>query len=110
MLEAAIERQVRTVVVIRGLRGLTEQGRGRAGARDLYERISMHLDAHDDLGIVIADKPGGGVREDGRWLAETLPLTDGGTEYVAHKPQGSAIRSAPPGRVALLLPARQGFG
>lgn len=42
----------------------------------------MHLDAHDDLGIVIADKPGGGPREDGRWLAEALPLTDGGTEYV----------------------------
>jgi hypothetical protein len=83
MLEAAIAQQVRTVVVIRDFgvsRIKTEVGHELL--RYLYERISMHLDAHDDLGIVIADKPGGGAREDGRWLAETLPLTDGGTEYV----------------------------
>jgi len=83
MLEAAIERQVRTVVVIRDF-GIsrTRATVGQELLRYLYERISMHLDAKDDIGIVIADKPGGGPREDGRWLAETLPLTDGGTEYV----------------------------
>jgi hypothetical protein len=84
MLEAAIAQQVRTVVVIRdfGVSRIKEEV-GHELLRYLYERISMHLDAHDDLGIVIADKPGGGAREDGRWLAETLPLTDGGTEYIA---------------------------
>jgi Protein of unknown function (DUF3800) len=84
MLEAAITRQVRTVVVIRdfGVSRIRAEV-GQELLRYLYERISMHLDANDELGIVIADKPGGGPREDGRWLAETLPLTDGGTEYVA---------------------------
>jgi hypothetical protein len=84
MLEAAIARQVRTVVVIRdfGVSRIRAEV-GQELLRYLYERISMHLDASDELGIVIADKPGGDPREDGRWLAETLPLTDGGTEYVA---------------------------
>ena len=31
---------------------------------------------------MIADKPGGGHKEDSRWLAETLQLTSDGTEYV----------------------------
>jgi hypothetical protein len=48
----------------------------------LYERVSMHLADHDDIGIMIADKPGGGAREEKRWLAESLDLTGDGTEYV----------------------------
>jgi hypothetical protein len=55
---------------------------GRVILEWLYERISMHLGDHDDIGIVIADKPGGGPREDSRWLADTLHLTNDGTEYV----------------------------
>jgi hypothetical protein len=84
MLEAALERQIRTVVVISnfGISRIKAEVGHEELLRYLYERISMHLDAHGDLGIVIADKPGGGAKEDGRWLAETLPLTDGGTEYV----------------------------
>jgi hypothetical protein len=31
----------------------------------------MHLSGYDDFGIVIADKPGGGPKEDSRWLADT---------------------------------------
>jgi hypothetical protein len=42
----------------------------------------MHLADHDDIGIVIADKPGGGHREDTKFLADTLALTSYGTKYV----------------------------
>jgi hypothetical protein len=86
MLEAAIERQIRTVVVIvdhaAAYTSYSEAEVGREILRWLYERVSMHLADHDDIGIMIADKPGGGHREDSRWLAETLQLTSDGTEYV----------------------------
>jgi hypothetical protein len=48
----------------------------------LFERISMYLANHADPGVVVADKPGGGAREEKQWLAETLQLTNDGTEYV----------------------------
>jgi hypothetical protein len=42
----------------------------------------MHLGDNHDVGIVIADKPGDGPREDSRWLGETLRLTNDGTRYL----------------------------
>lgn len=42
----------------------------------------MYLSDHDDVGMVIADKPGGGSVQETRWLAGTLKLTNDGTEYV----------------------------
>ena len=42
----------------------------------------MYLGDHSDVGIMIADKPGGGAKEEKRWLASTLQLTNDGTEYV----------------------------
>ena len=55
---------------------------GKTILKWLYERVSMHLGDHDDVGIMIADKPGGGAKEEKRWLADTLELTSDGTEYV----------------------------
>jgi len=86
MLEAAIERQIKTVVVMidhaAAYTSCSEAEVGREILRWLYERVSMHLADHNDIGIMIADKPGGGHREDSRWLAQTLQLTSDGTEYV----------------------------
>jgi hypothetical protein len=86
MLEAAIERRVRTVTVIidhdARYQSYTKPELGRTILKWLYERVSMHLGDHDDIGIMIADKPGGGTREEKLWLAETLELTSDGTEYV----------------------------
>jgi hypothetical protein len=86
MLEAAVDRQIRTAVVIidHGKRytGRSKAEVGREILKWLYERISMHLSDHDDFGIVIADKPGEGPKEDSRWLADTLQLTNDGTEYL----------------------------
>ena len=35
-----------------------------------------------DIGLVIADKPGGGSAEENKWLAASLDLTNHGTEYI----------------------------
>lgn len=85
MLEEAIRCQVRTVVVIVNQQAPQGRSAAQAGAKILkwlYERVSMHLGDKNDFGIMIADKPGGGHREDSRWLGETLRLTNDGTRYV----------------------------
>ena len=47
----------------------------------LYDKVSMCLKIMDGHAVVIADEPGGGPANQRAWLAETLPLTDEGTEY-----------------------------
>jgi hypothetical protein len=86
MLDAALEREIRTIVVIidhsAAYTGLPKAEVGKVILKWLYERIPMHLGDHNHIGIMISDKPGGGHREDTRWLADTLELTSDGTEYV----------------------------
>jgi hypothetical protein len=86
MLEAAIAHDIRTVVVvIDHSKRYTSRSAAEVGEvilKWLYERLSMHLADHNDIGIVIADKPGGGAKQDSQWLADTLQLTNDGTEYV----------------------------
>jgi hypothetical protein len=86
MLEEAIRRQVRTVVVIvdhhQPLQGRSQAQADMKMLKWLLERVSMHLGDNRDVGIVVADKPGGGHREDSRWLGETLRLTSYGTRYL----------------------------
>jgi hypothetical protein len=86
MLEAALDCQVRTVTVIidhgAAYKSFSKAEVGKTILKWLYERVSMHLADHGDVGIMIADKPGGGSREEKRWLADTLNLTDDGTEYI----------------------------
>lgn len=84
MLQAAIDRDIRSAVVIWD-RGNVPWERDKVAPeilKYLYERIEMCLDDHDDLGAVIADVPGGGQVQHAKWLAETLPLTERGTVYV----------------------------
>ena len=86
MLEAAIDLGIQSMVVIVDhsatytSRSVTDLG--AIILKWLYERITMHLGDRHELGIVIADKPGGGPSQEGKWLAGTLDLTDNGTEYV----------------------------
>lgn len=86
MLEAAAAHQVRTVTVILDRSAAyTRHSKALVGKeilKWLYERVSMLLGDYNDAGIMIADKPGGGAREEKRWLADTLALTNDGTEYV----------------------------
>ncbi|MGH3881060.1 MAG: DUF3800 domain-containing protein [Actinophytocola sp.] len=89
MLEAAQRRGVKSVVVIvdhdRAYRQKSQAEIGVIMLKWLYERISMHLRDRevDDIGMIIADKPGGGSAQESKWLAASLELTDYGTEYVS---------------------------
>jgi hypothetical protein len=86
MLEAAQRRGVKTVVVIMDHTArYTDLSQPEAGAeilKRLYERVSMHLADVGDIGVIIADKHGGGTADENKWLADTLALTKDGTEYV----------------------------
>lgn len=86
MLEAAGQRRVKTIVVILDYSvrysGLSQAEAGGVILKWLYERISMHLGDFEDIGIIIADKPGGGAADENKWLTSTLELTNYGTEYV----------------------------
>lgn len=86
MLEAAARRDVRTMTVIldRSARynSYTQVEAGAEILKWLYERVSMHLGDVGEIGIVIADKPGGGASDENKWLAASLELSNYGTEYV----------------------------
>lgn len=84
VLRLADDLRVRTVVVIwdSGRTYLQGDSAKRLVLQYLYERISVALDKAKDIGILVADKPGGGVKNEAKWLARTLTLTDFGTEFV----------------------------
>jgi Protein of unknown function (DUF3800) len=87
MLRAAIERDVRSVVVVwdhsRVWQTKEKDEVYRELLKYLYERIEKCLRRHNAVGVVIADKPSGGrISDDTRWLTEALRLTNDGTEYV----------------------------
>lgn len=86
MLQAAIDLGIRSIVVIvdhgAAYRSRTAVEVGKELLRWLFERVTILLAKADDIGVMIADKPGGGSAEEGRWLADALRLTNDGTEYV----------------------------
>jgi hypothetical protein len=85
MLQAALDRGCRTVVVVwdRGWVAWDAERTARTILGWLYERIERCLRRHDDRAVIIADKPSGGrTSDDTRWLTEALELTTAGTEYV----------------------------
>jgi hypothetical protein len=86
MLDAAHRCGVRTAVVVldhgAAYRGKSPSEVGTTILAWLYERIEMCLGDHEDLGVVIADQPGGGAKAERRWLTDTLDLTSSGTRHV----------------------------
>jgi hypothetical protein len=83
MLKLAVDLGISSVVVVwdRGLVSWPVNEVQIEILRWVYERISMCVPV-DEVALVIADEPGGGRRDRKQWLAETLQLTDHGTEYV----------------------------
>jgi len=86
MLQAAIDNQIRASVVMVDHSAVyayqTPAEVGKTLLEWLYERVSMHLEPAGENCIIIADKPGGGAAEERKWLADTLELTNDGTQYV----------------------------
>lgn len=83
MLRLAIALEIASVAVVwdRGLVSWAVKEVQVEILKWVYERIAMCLPP-DEVAIVVADEPGGGPGEQKKWLAETLQLTDHGTEYV----------------------------
>jgi len=84
VLQLAAALEVRTVVVVWDAGRTTLQG-DRAKERVLqylYERVSVVVSKKDDVAIMVADKPGGGAKQESEWLSGTLALTADGTEHV----------------------------
>jgi hypothetical protein len=50
----------------------------------LLERVANRLKEVRDTAFVVADRPGGGRREENRFVGDCLRLLDAGTEYVQH--------------------------
>jgi hypothetical protein len=86
MLVAAKECDVRSAVVVldhgAAYRSLSTAEAGLKVLAWLYERIEMSLTDYQDLGVVLADQPGGGAKAEKHWLTETLDLTSNGTQHV----------------------------
>lgn len=83
-LDAAIEAEARATVVVFDLGRTIIQGK-TAEARVLqylFERVSMMMAAPEDRAAMICDKPGGSHKDEDGWIAETLRLTNFGTNYV----------------------------
>jgi hypothetical protein len=103
MLEAALDHQVRTVTVIidhdARYQGHSKPEVDKIILKWLCERVSMHLGDHEALGIMIADKPGRGTRQEKRWLAEKLELTP-------RRPRVRRARPRRPSRRRRRLPPR----
>lgn len=84
MLQSAIYGGIRSAVVLWGTWHCPKDPPGILIElrKYLYERIEMGLNAVPEIGAVIADKPGGGKAEEGKWLSSSLSLTTFGTDYV----------------------------
>lgn len=93
LLSAAESHHARSIVVVldHGAAYINESGATVGGIvlKWLFERVTMHLRDHESRGLIVSDKPGGGSSQEGKWLHETLNLTNFGTEYV--QPDGIAL-------------------
>jgi hypothetical protein len=97
MLTEAAAQNIRSAVVVWD-RGHVDWENHRVGPeilKYLYERITMFLEEQRDIGIVVADEPGGGPKAEKEWLAATLGLTTGGTRYAPPDRVVSPILTAP---------------
>jgi hypothetical protein len=97
MLTLACDLRVRSLTVVwdRGSLEWPIPEARREVLKYLYDKVSLCLDSLDDLAIVIADEPGGGPSDQKTWLAETLPLTDEGTDYTKPERIVLPITTAP---------------
>jgi hypothetical protein len=84
MLDLGIDHEIRSIVVIADQDRVnwSKETTQKRMLQYLYERVSMHLEGEGERGIMLADEPGGAVKKQRQWLAQTLRLTSYGTDYV----------------------------
>lgn len=50
-----------------------------------FERATIHLENEGQLGLIVADRPGGGRKEENTFLRDVLKTIESGTEFVPAK-------------------------
>src|SRR5262249_36849865 len=48
----------------------------------LFERVTMHLEEREQRGLIVADRPGGGKKDEDALLEDVVGTMDQGTQYV----------------------------
>lgn len=84
LLQAALDHGVKAIVICWD-EGRTRLKGERAFNKSLdfaFERISVHLEKQDTIGLMIADRPGGGHKQDEAFLSEFLERVSRGTVHV----------------------------
>lgn len=87
VLNTASDRGARIVAVVfdtgrTSLKGLAAL---RQALDYAFERATMHLEDEGQLGIIVADRPGGGRRAENAFLRDVLATIQSGTEFVLPK-------------------------
>jgi hypothetical protein len=84
ILEAAAERDGRALVIgwDEGRTSLKGERAFEECVKYALERTSMHLETRGALGIIVADRPGGGRKTDQKLLASFLERVQKGTEFL----------------------------
>jgi len=85
VLTLATSHEVRATVVIEDLHRKPAREQSRDHEHDVtalfLERVSSHLVTKQADGVVVIAKPGGGHREEEKFVAQCIALLDEGTEY-----------------------------
>lgn len=84
ILEAAAGRGVKALVAVVDLGRVqwTESRALRECVQYVWERIEMHLSRPPRTGLIVADRPSGGAREDDALLSDFLAMSSVGTGWV----------------------------
>ena len=87
ILETAFDLDVRAIVIAwdTGRTSLKGEKAVEKCLHFLFERIEVHLTTRKSNGIIVADRPGGGKKQEDKLLANFLERTQKGTEYVVPK-------------------------
>jgi hypothetical protein len=84
VIEAAAARRARALVAVVDLGRVawTEQRALRECITYVWERIEMHLSRPPRMGLIVADRPSGGAKEEDALLADFLAMSSVGTGWV----------------------------
>jgi hypothetical protein len=84
MIDAAGARRVKALVAVvdLGRVGWTEQQALRECIKYVWERIEMHLSRPPRMGLIVADRPSGGAKEEDALLSDFLAMSSVGTGWV----------------------------
>lgn len=87
LLETARDCSAKVIVIVfdTGRTSCKKQAATLKALEFFIERARMYLEDNDALGIIVADQPSGGRKDESRFLSETLVAIQQGSEFVPPK-------------------------